>query len=59
MKQKTAFLLALAGSSPALADSFDAKDARPRSDNLPSSAVANNQNETAALAEGRSLLAAS
>lgn len=58
MKQKTAFLLALAGSSPALADSFDAKDARPRSDNLPSSAVANNQNETAALAEGRSLLAA-
>lgn len=58
MKQKTAFLLALAGSSPALADSFDAKDARPRSDNLPSSAIANNQNETAALAEGRSLLAA-
>lgn len=58
MKQKTAFLLALAGSSPALADSFDAKDARLRSDNLPSSAVANNQNETAALAEGRSLLAA-
>lgn len=58
MKQKTAFLLALAGSSPALADSLDAKDARPRSDNLPSSAIANNQNETAALAEGRSLLAA-
>lgn len=58
MKQKTAFLLALAGSSPALADSFDAKDARPRSDNLPSSAIANNQNEAAALAEGRSLLAA-
>ncbi|OYZ14301.1 MAG: hypothetical protein B7Y35_11065 [Sphingomonadales bacterium 28-64-96] len=58
MKQKTALLLALAGSSPALADSFDAKDARPRSDNLPSSAIANNQNETAALAEGRSLLAA-
>ena len=58
MKQKTAFLLALAGSSPALADSFDAKDARPRSDNLPSSAIANNQNEAEALAEGRSLLAA-
>ena len=58
MKQKTALLLALAGSSPALADGFDSKDIRPRSDGLPSSAIANNQNEAAALAEGRSLLAA-
>ncbi|WP_310474659.1 tetratricopeptide repeat protein [Sandarakinorhabdus sp.] len=58
MKQKTALLLALAGSSPALADGFDSKDIRPRNDGLPSGTVANNQDETAALAEGRSLLAA-
>jgi tetratricopeptide (TPR) repeat protein len=58
MKQKIALLLALAGSSPALADGFDSKDIRPRSDGLPSSAIANNQDEAAALAEGRSLLAA-
>lgn len=58
MKQKTALLLALAGSSPALADGFDSKDIRPRSDGLPSSAIANNQDEAAALAEGRSLLGA-
>jgi Tetratricopeptide repeat len=58
MKQKTAFLLALAGSSPALADSLDEKGLKPRTDGLPSSAIVNNQDETAALAEGRSLLGA-
>ena len=58
MKQAAGLFFALAGASPALADGFDSKDIRPRSDGLPSSAIANNQNEAAALAEGRSLLAA-
>lgn len=58
MKQATGLVLALAGASPALADGFNANDIKLRSDGLPVSSIANNRDETAALAEGRSLLAA-
>lgn len=58
MKQTAGLLIALAGSSPALADGFDAPDVRPRTDGLPASAIAGAQDLDDALAEGRSLLAA-
>ena len=58
MKQTAGLLIALAGSSPALADGLGTGDFRPRSDGVPSSSVAGAQDFDAALAEGRSLLAA-
>lgn len=58
MKQAAGLVLALAGASPALADGVDSTDIKPRSDGLPTSAIANGQSADAALAEGRSLLAA-
>lgn len=58
MKQAAGVIFALAGSSSALADGFDSTSVRPRSDGLPTSAVASGQNADAALAEGRSLLTA-
>lgn len=57
MKQAAGLVLALAGASPALADGFNSSSFRPRSDGLPTSAVAGGQNADAALADGRSLLA--
>ncbi|WP_017668115.1 tetratricopeptide repeat protein [Sandarakinorhabdus sp. AAP62] len=58
MKQATGLVLALAGASPALADGFDAKDIKLSSQGLPINVQTNQQDETAALAEGRSLLGA-
>lgn len=57
MKRTAGLVLALAGSTPALADTIS-NDPRPRTDGLPAGAVAAGQDVDAALAEGRSLLAA-
>lgn len=58
MKQAAGLVLALAGSAPAFADTGNNQGMRPRSDGLPAASIASGQDVDAALAEGRSLLAA-